>query len=154
MALESVYHLVDNGDGWLLSLRQNWDSVHFKADRRPLVIVPGYGMNSFIFGWHPSGPSMTEYLTLRGFEVWAVDLRAQGRTVRKGGRTSYRLEEIALTDLDVTLRAILEHTSTNQDKIDGIGCSLGGTYLYIHAAIRKNHPFGALVGMGAPLRWD
>ncbi len=154
MALESVYHHADNGQGWLLSLRQSWNPEAFRRDRRPLVIIPGYGMNAFIFGWHPNGPSMIEFLADRGFEVWSVDLRAQGRAVCKGGSTHYHVEDVALDDLKVTFQAVLEQTRTRHDRVDGIGCSLGGTYLYIHAALVPGHPLAAIVGMGAPLRWD
>jgi len=152
--LESIYHLADNGHGWLLSLKQSWNPDTFRKDRRPLIIIPGYGMNSFIFGWHPSGPSMTEFLAERGFEVWAVDLRAQGHAVCKGGSANYRIEDVALGDLEVVFRTLLEHTRTTQDRIDAIGCSLGGTYLYVHAALVDDHPLASIVGMGAPLRWD
>ncbi len=154
MALETAGHLADNGDGWLLSLRQSWNPERLQLDRRPLVIIPGYGMNAFIFGWHPNGPSMIEFLADRGFEVWTVDLRAQGRAVCKGGSRAYRIEDVALGDLEVTFRTVVERTRTRQAQLDGIGCSLGGTYLYVHAALMADHPLGAIVGMGAPLRWD
>ncbi len=154
MALETTWHLADNGHGWLLSLRQSWNPDTVTLDRRPLVIIPGYGMNAFIFGWHPNGPSMIEFLADRGFEVWTVDLRAQGRSVCKGGSKDYHIEDAALTDLEVTFRTVLEHTRTQREDLVGIGCSLGGTYLYAHAALVDGNPLGAIVGMGAPLRWD
>ena len=154
MALETTWHLADNGQGWLLSLRQSWNPDTVRRDRRPLVIIQGYGMNAFIFGWHPNGPSMIEFLAGRGFEVWSVDLRAQGRAVCKGGSKVYHVEDVALGDLEVTFRKVLEETRTRHDRVDGVGCSLGGTYLYAHASLVPDNPLGAIVGMGAPLRWD
>ena len=45
-------------NGWQLSLSQTWDPAKLVPGRRPVIIVPGYGMNSFIFSYHPSGPSL------------------------------------------------------------------------------------------------
>src|ERR1051326_6861472 len=49
---------------------------------RPVVIVPGYGMNSFIFGFHPQERSLEATLAHRGLVVYAADLRGQGRSRR------------------------------------------------------------------------
>ena len=35
-------------------------------------------MNSFLFGFHPRGTSMELCLAEAGFEVWSLNLRAQG----------------------------------------------------------------------------
>ena len=54
--------LVDNHAGWRLGL------TRFVPEGtpvgRPVVVIPGYGMNSFIFRYHPTGPSM---MTCRPF---------------------------------------------------------------------------------------
>ena len=57
----------------------------------PVVILPGYGMNSFIFGFHPRGLSLEAYLASRGIEVWSVDLRGQGRARSTGGDDRFGL---------------------------------------------------------------
>ena len=76
-------HLVDNGAGWRLSLSRRREST--PPVGRPVLIIPGYGMNSYIFGFHPNGPSMIECFAMRGLEVWTVDLRGQGRSIRARG---------------------------------------------------------------------
>src|SRR5688572_25539339 len=83
--MQTVEHRVPNGDGWDLSLFQTWDAATLVPGRNPVVIVPGYGMNSFIFSYHPRGLSLEAWLVREGFEVWRADLRAQGGSVSTGG---------------------------------------------------------------------
>lgn len=64
-----------------------------KAAARPVLIVPGYGMNSYIFGYHPRGDSMVKCLAARGLEVWTVDLRGQGRSIRAHGNNRYGMAD-------------------------------------------------------------
>src|SRR5690242_8776332 len=76
-------YLVDNRAGWRIALSRYCQAREPKS--RPVLIVPGYGMNSFIFSFHPTGPSLVECLAARGLEVWTVDLRGQGRSIRARG---------------------------------------------------------------------
>jgi pimeloyl-ACP methyl ester carboxylesterase len=154
--MQSVEHRVDNGAGWELALVQTWDEARIDRGRRPVVIVPGYGMNSYIFSYHPSGPSLEGYLAAAGFEVWRADLRNQGpsRAVSSSGDADhYSLEDLALTDLGAVVHRVLDRTRTTADRADMIGCSLGGTIMFIHAALNPEHRLGSLVAMGTPVRW-
>lgn len=151
--MKTIQHLVPNGDGWLLSLTQTWDPERLDRNRRPVLIVPGYGMNSFIFSWHPNGTSLEGFLAAAGFEVWRVDLRAQGNAIRQRGSDDFSLADLALTDVGVTVRAVLERTGTTADRVDAIGASLGGSLVLAHVAVEKAHRFGAIVAMGSPVRW-
>jgi pimeloyl-ACP methyl ester carboxylesterase len=118
-----------------------------------VIIVPGYGMNSFIFSYHPSGPSLEGYLAQAGFEVWRADLRNQGGSRSIGGSDRYTLEDLALTDLGAVVDAVLERTRTSADRADMIGASLGGTIMFIHAVLERRHRLGSLVAIGSPVRW-
>lgn len=151
--MQSVEHRIENGAGWELALVQSWDEARLARGRRPVVIVPGYGMNSYIFSYHPSGPSLEGYLAAAGFEVWRADLRNQGPSRSVGGTDEYSLEDLALTDLGAVVRAVLARTRTGADRADMIGCSLGGTIMLIHAVLDPAHRLGSLVAMGTPVRW-
>ena len=151
--LKTFQHLVPNQDGWLLSLHQTWDERRLVESRRPVLIVPGYGMNSFIFSYHPRGLSLEGFLATAGFEVWRVDLRAQGGSVSVGGGDDYRIEDLAVTDLGAAIDAALAHTRTAADRADILGCSLGGTFMFVHAALNPRHRMGSMVAMGSPVRW-
>ncbi len=154
LGLKTLRHFVSNNDGWHLSLHQSWDELRLVKGRRPVLIVPGYGMNSYIFSFHSSGPSLESYLAHAGFEVWRVDLRAQGSSVSVGGGENYRMEDLALTDLGAAIDAALLYSKTGADRADILGASLGGTLMFVQAVLNENHRMGSLVAMGAPLRWE
>lgn len=153
--MKTLHHYVDSKDGWLLSLHQTWEPAKLRTHRRPLVIVPGYGMNSWIFQYHPRGLSLEGFLADAGFEVWRLDMRGQGESLRVGGRTSFSFADLALTDLGAALDAIVERTRTNDHggQVDVIGASLGGTLMFAHAVLKRPNRLGSLVAMGSPVRW-
>ncbi len=120
-----------------------------------MVVVPGYGMNSYIFDFHPSGPSMVETWASLGFEVWTVDPRGHGASRRlPPARRSFGLADLALNDLAVALDFVAANTLTERERVFGVGCSLGGTLLFAHTACRRGHRVAGLVAMGSPLRWE
>lgn len=151
--MKTLEHFVPNDDGWHLSLFQSWDEERLVPGRRPVLIVPGYGMNSFIFSYHPHGHSLEGYLVHAGFEVWRADLRAQGKSVSVGGGDSFGLEDLAVTDLGAVVTAALGRSRTGADRVDIIGASLGGTIVFLHAALQRDNRLGSIVAMGSPVRW-
>ncbi len=151
--VERIHH-VPNGDGWLLAVKQTYSEDRLRRKLRPVLIVPGYGMNAFIFGYHPTGPSMEAYWAQRGFEVWSVNFRGQGESRSVGGKGDYGFEEAAVTDLGSVLDYIVERTETGCDRVDAVGCSLGGTYLYVCLACSERAAWlGSVIAIGAPLEW-
>lgn len=159
-AAEITHHEAANGEGWMLSLRRTRqrdpELIEAIAPKRPVLIVPGYGMNSFIFGFHPSGRSLEAHLAWRGFEVWSVDLRAQGRSRSLHGRGSRRfgLDALALVDVPAAVSHVLAETETGSNKVDLIGASLGASLMFGAAAVHGAENLGSLVSFGGPLRWE
>ena len=149
----SERYRVPNGAGWDLAMVRSWSERTLDRSRRPLLIVPGYGMNSFIFGFHPRGVSLEGFLVEAGFEVWRVDLRAQGESVSTGGTRDFQLEDLAVTDVSAAVQHALAHTGCRADRVDMIGASLGGTLMFAHAVLEKNHRIASMVSMGGPVRW-
>ena len=136
---------IPNHDGWELLVKRTWFESQLVRRYKPVVIVPGYGMNAFIFGYHPNGPSMEESIAQRGFEVWSVNFRAQDGSRSVGGEKEYNLKDLALTDLGAVFDHIRAHTRTERESVDAIGCSLGGTLLYIHAALVRQTPLASMI---------
>ena len=151
--MEHAQHFVDNGAGWKLAVKQTWDSQHYNPKLRPLLIVPSYGMNAFIFGYHPKGESLEEHLAKAGFEVWSANFRNQGGSIRDCGSVDYGMADIALGDLAAAVDYVVANNQSENSKCDLIGCSLGGAYAYTYAALKGTENIGAIVGMGAPFRW-
>src|SRR5687768_8488912 len=112
-------HAVDNRDGWKLDIKQY--SMKPDPRLRPILIIPGYCMNTFILAYHPRGASLVEYLCSQGFEVFTANLRGQGDSERAPhGSRRIGFRELGLVDLP----AAIEHTlsQTEQDRLHLIGC--------------------------------
>jgi len=150
---ESETFWVDNGAGFELALKRVAPKGRAPIGR-PAVIVPGYGMNAFIFGFHPSGRSMEEYLAAEGLEVWSVDLRGQGQSRDHArGPRAWGLAELAVDDLGVAIRGVLERTKTGARDVDLVGCSLGTSLAFAHVGCVPEAPVRCLVSMGGLVTW-
>ena len=148
-------HSARTADGWVLELKRSFIPRHFDNTHHPLLIVPGYGMNSFIFGYHPRGTSMINELATRGFEVWTVNLRSQEGTHRaRHDAPGPSLERHALYDLPAAIDAVLGATHTTRDKLALLGCSLGGTFCYLYLTHHDDSKVHSMVAMGTPFRWE
>jgi pimeloyl-ACP methyl ester carboxylesterase len=146
--------LVESSDGWSIALKRVAPASPHPGRRvpRPVILVPGYGMNSFIFGFHPRGPSLEASLAARGIEVWSVDLRGQGRSSRRAtsGRAApdFGIGELAVDDLGAAIRHVLRATRTGRTEVDLIGCSLGASLVFTHLACVPGAPVHSVVSMG------
>ena len=151
---------VDNGAGWSLCLRRHRRPGMAPQSRPPVVLVPGYAMNSHILGFHPTGRSMIGFLVDEGFEVWTADLRSQGERRHNGPRhlhlgDRFGIAELALEDLPRMLERVRVLTETGTEEVHAVGCSLGGSLLYAYLAHHPNsHGLRSLTVLGGPLRWD
>jgi pimeloyl-ACP methyl ester carboxylesterase len=146
---------VTTADGWSLRLRHTLSPSHFDPNTKPLLIVPGYGMNSFIFSYHPRGTSMERCLAEGGYEVWAMDLRGQGQSfaekTRPGATT---LANYATVDVPAAIERVLSSTTTSAQTVTLVGCSLGGSIAYGYLAVTGARRVSEVIAMGAPLRWS
>jgi len=146
---------VTTADGWSLRMRRTTSPHHFDPKTKPLLIVPGYGMNSFIFSYHPKGTSMERCLAEGGYEVWALDLRGQGHSKpEKARHGESSLVNYATVDLPAAIDRVLGATKTHAHSVSLIGCSLGGSIAYGYLANSKRPRVSELIAMGAPLIWN
>jgi pimeloyl-ACP methyl ester carboxylesterase len=147
-------HFAPTDDGWQLDLTRTVLPSRLDRARRPVVIVPGYGMNGFIFGFHPAGTSLVLHLARAGLEVWVANLRGQGESRKRTPQApDPSLRRYAETDLRAAIMTVLAETETRADRVDVLGASLGGSIAYAHLALEPAHHVGSVVAIGAPLRW-
>ena len=155
--VERTTRVVDGADGWQLVLHRFHVPSRVDRARRPVVIFPGYAMNSFIFGYHPRGSSLAEYLALRGHEVWCADLRAQGESRWRGAHQqrcrTFGLLDVGLVDVAAAIDGVLDQTILSAESVDALGCSLGATYLFMQAAWGTRPRIARIVNLGGPMRW-
>lgn len=152
--LDHRHAMVPNGQGWLLPLERVVSPEHLDRSRRPVLLLPGYGMNGHIFGFSAGGRSMVRVLAESGVEVWRAAWRGIGGArpvLPKPGQPSLRA--YAEEDLPALLDAIRERSSCRADRVDVVGASLGGAALYAHLALVGDDAIGAVVCLGTPLRW-
>ncbi|TNE84351.1 MAG: alpha/beta fold hydrolase [Deltaproteobacteria bacterium] len=143
-------HSVRTADGWTLTLHRG--VRRGQPPGKPVLFVPGFGMNAYIFRYHPSGTSMMEAMAAHGLDPWSVDLRGQRSSRAPSRRTGQPgLDDHVFGDLPAAFEYIAQHTGI--EKIHAIGCSLGGALLYGYGALEGSDRLDRLVTMGTPLRW-
>ena len=153
-------YTITTRDGWLLPMQRTLAPTCFEPTRRPVLITPGYGMNSFIFHYHPSGQSMVRCLAEAGFEVWTGSFRGQKASVKKRWRADRpSLRTLAEQDVPAMTAAVIARTQTevprhHARRVDLIGVSLGGAMTYAHLAMNPDNRVGAVITIGSPLRWE
>ncbi len=152
MTLEESYELVDNHAGFRLSLKRI-SAGTAAPGTRPVLLVPGYGMNAFVFGFHPSESSLEATLAREGLEVWSAELRGQGRSQREGGSETFGLSELALDDVPPIVERVLERSATGASRVDLIGCSLGTALSFGYLAHNPKAPVHAVVAFGGLVTW-
>ena len=152
-SLTSEVHYVDNGAGYELAIKRV-SSGRTRPGSRPVILVPGYGMNAFVFGFHPSGLSLEASLAAAGLEVWSAELRGQGKSrTQPGAGKRFGLGELAVDDLPVVVDYVREHTATEAAKVDLIGCSLGTALAFAYLAHQEDAPVHSVVAFGGLVTW-
>ncbi|MCX7958711.1 MAG: alpha/beta hydrolase, partial [Deltaproteobacteria bacterium] len=121
----------------------------------PALFIPGYGMNSFIFNYHPNGKSLAQYVSDRGFEVWMINFRQMGKSscYDRKREEEYSLLDIARYDLASTVSFIKANTSSGRKDIHFLSCSLGASIGFIYFAFFGENDIRSFTNLGGPLRW-
>lgn len=143
-------------DGWQLHLKRTRRDSGIDPERRPLLIVPGYGMNGFIFGFHPRGTSLESHLAEAGIEVWTANLRATGRSVRaRPDAPGPSMARYAHEDVLAAIEHVLAATESRRDRLDVLGASLGGSITFAHLSRSAQRArVASVIAVGSPLVWE
>jgi alpha-beta hydrolase superfamily lysophospholipase len=148
-----IRSFVDNGAGWHLALDRHGPAQVARADRPPVLIVPGYGMNAFAFSHHPTGRSLVDVLVDAGLEVFTIDLRRQGGAVPLAPPRAETIDALALEDLAAAVDAVRARATSDAARVSLVGASLGGTIALAYAAHTAERHVAHLVTIGSPVRW-
>lgn len=148
-------YVVNNNDGWELSLQKIINNKKYNQSLSPALFIPGYGMNSFIFNYHPNGKSLAQYVADKGFEVWMINFRQMGksRCYDEKREENYSLLDIARYDLRYTIEFIKENSKAFRRDIHFLSCSLGASIGFIYFAFYGEKDIRSFTNLGGPLRW-
>jgi pimeloyl-ACP methyl ester carboxylesterase len=145
-------HAATTDDGWELELCCVRGDVR---RRHPILVVPGYAMNSSVLEYQANGRSLVAALVEAGYEVWSVNLRGAGLSrplTTSAGPVS--LATYVDQDLPAALELVRSETAVESRAPFCIGTSLGGAIVYGHLARVGEDGLAGIVALGAPLRWD
>ncbi len=148
---ESQY-AVTTGDGWELEVTNVRGDV---TARHPVLIVPGYAMNSSVLDYRSTGTSLAAALVAAGYEVWSLNLRGTERSrplVDPPGPVS--LAAYVREDLPAVLGLVRSEAAVECPVPFCVGTSLGGAIVYGHLARGGSAGIAGVAALGAPLRWN
>jgi pimeloyl-ACP methyl ester carboxylesterase len=134
-----------------LAVRYTAPPARRDKGRAPIIIVPGYGMNSFIFGFHPSERSLEAALAHHaGASVYSPDLRGSGRS-RSSDTRGYGIAELGVDDLGAVVAWVREQE--HAERVHLVGCSLGAALAFAYIAHRGSDHVASFVSLGGLVRW-
>lgn len=116
-------------DGWRLALYRY--ATPRGSHRIPVVLCHGMSSNR----WNMDGPgrvSLARYLARKGYDIWVIELRGAGRSMRpslwNGKRYDWRFEDYVYHDAPAALRVVLRETGV--EEVHWVGHSMGGMIAY------------------------
>lgn len=142
-------------DGWRIGI-----SRYRPVDRKyaePLLLVHGIASNRLSFDL-TDRLSLAMSLARAGFDVWVVDLRGRGDSVRpklfSGLRYDWSFDEYAEKDLPAAVKEVLR--ATGAARVHLVGFSIGALACYAYlsdtkrAGTKRDLGVGSLVSLAGP----
>ncbi len=136
-------------DGWDLAL------YRYQPPRgghgTPVVLC--HGMSSNRWDMDAPGPmSMARWLRRRGYDVWVIELRGAGRSMRptwwNGKHYAWSFEDYVQHDAPAALRVVLRETGAA--RVHWVGHSMGGMIAYALLMSPIHHKIASAVTLGSP----
>jgi alpha-beta hydrolase superfamily lysophospholipase len=140
-------------DGWRLALYRYRPPRG--AHATPVVLCHGMSSNR----WDMDGPgrlSLARYLRRRGYDVWLIELRGAGRSMRPSwwnGKTyTWSFEDYVQHDAPAALRVVLRESGARQ--VHWVGHSMGGMIAYALLMSPMHGKIASAVTIGSPTMSD
>lgn len=140
-------------DGWRLALHRHTPTA--RSHQTPVLLCHGMASNR----WDMDGPgriSLARYLERHGYDVWVLELRGAGRSMRptwwNGKQYSWRFEDYVHHDAPAALRKVLAETGARQ--VHWVGHSMGGMIAYALLMSPVQHKIASAVTVGSPTMSD
>jgi pimeloyl-ACP methyl ester carboxylesterase len=153
---DEVHH-ARTADGWLIGLHRYRPRGEGPVAAEPVLLCHGLLSSRFSLDLTEER-SLARFLRDAGFDVWLMDLRAHGDSVRDGRSTPFRwghrmgydwsIDEHIREDLPAAVRYVLE--TTGASRLHWVGHSLGGMILYAHCLDGERGWFRSAVTIDSP----
>jgi pimeloyl-ACP methyl ester carboxylesterase len=146
MFAETTYLATE--DGWRLALHHVQSQA--RQRRHPILMLHGFAANRFTLDLDDRY-SLARAASARGFEVYVLELRGAGLSLRPGGKANdlqWGFADYSRTDLPVAVKAVLAHSGANA--VHGLGHSMGGMLLYSYA-VRHPPELRSIASIATPL---
>lgn len=122
-------------DGWRIAMHRYHPRPGVERRATPIIISHGISANERTWSLTEE-QSLPLYLAERGWEVWAIDLRAVGESDRPGlfnrKRYNYDFDTYVTQDLPAVIEEVRRQTGA--PKVHWIGHSMGGMIMYAYVA--------------------
>ncbi len=121
---------VPTADGWTIALH-HFPAAGPRARRHPVILCHGIMSNRFTWDLD-ARVSLATWLARRGFDVYALDLRGGGDSLRPGlfddQRYTYRFDDYVAHDVPAAIEAVSARAGGRP--VHWIGHSMGGMIMY------------------------
>ena len=146
-------HFADTGDGWRLALYRYLPRPGAAGGPpQPVVLCHGMLSNRFALDLDEER-SLARYLRRAGFDVWVMELRGHGGSVRAGTGGlrpfDWTLDDYVRTDLPAVVDYV--RRVTGAPAVDWVGHSLGGMVLYAATALGLTRSIRSAVMLDVPV---
>ncbi len=138
-------------DGWRIGVTRYRPVVQKFSE--PLLLVHGIGCNRMTFDL-TDRLSLAQHLRNAGFDVWVVDMRGRGQSVRprlfSGLKYVWSFDEYAEKDLPAAAREVLR--ATGASRLHLVGFSIGALACYAFlSSPKRDVEVASLVSMAGPV---
>ena len=141
-------HPFTTSDDYVVTLYRRRAEPGTSRKERPVLFLHGANSNRFCFGVNPDA-SFTGYLNRLGYDVWLLEFRgARSSHFHGSGPKPQNLDAKIRIDLPEAIQQVLHKTQTN--RLDLIGHSLGGIFIYAYLGANPHAPVGRAVTICSP----
>jgi pimeloyl-ACP methyl ester carboxylesterase len=136
-------------DNWRLAAHRYRANNSSKA--HPVILCHGMCSNRYPFDI-PRGPSLAQYLSRRGWDVWVVELRGNGMSAKprlfwSDVPFSWGFADLLESDLPAIIHFVKERTDAK--KVHWVGHSMGGMLIQAHLAATNDSSIASAVTLGS-----